>query len=480
MTGAIDPREARPLALVGRGSQGEVWLATAGTRLVALKLLRTRDEAAAAALLSTAEQWLGDGEAGVLPLLAVARLSEAPEALRRLAGPPGVVLALPFVNGPTARELGERLGSFPPVAVATALAQLAQPLSRLHADGRRHLDVKPENVLVGADGRLHLFDPSLGETRGSPGYAAPEQGAPAGSALVGSSADAHALGRLGFALWSGVFPSPERLRLPELPVPPPNAPPELRRALERLADLLRALVAARPEERPPLAEAAREAEEIAVALGADGLQGPIRQLLAQAGSFSRLEALAAELARQGVAAPGLPRAARSGRRLLWPALGLGVGLLAVGGLASLRLRRPAPPAAASSPDAGPRFLPLALGERPPEGWGGFQITVVNPESRVAVLSYMADVIWEHRDPKLGESYKIALRPDEYLYDQDSSLPGAKFQTFPLTVVAGDTVPYKTPPYRQRAPLRTGAKQNPKDPNDPWSPLTPEEKERIAR
>jgi serine/threonine protein kinase len=115
---------------------------------------------------------------------------------------PYLVMAL--VEGPTlADEL--RFGPLPTTRVAEIGAALADALSYVHSQGLVHRDVKPANVLISADGRVHLADfgiarlvdsshlTSAGEVVGTPAYFAPEQvtGEP-----VGPPSDVYALGLL--------------------------------------------------------------------------------------------------------------------------------------------------------------------------------------------------------------------------------------------------------------------------------------------
>src|SRR4051812_11823896 len=87
-----------------------------------------------------------------------------------------------------------------------ALRQLAAGLSALHAAGKVHRDIKPNNILVQRDGRLVLLDFGLvtDATRenwadegvvGTTAYMAPEQAA---SKPVGPEADCYAVGVLLF------------------------------------------------------------------------------------------------------------------------------------------------------------------------------------------------------------------------------------------------------------------------------------------
>ncbi|HVW80831.1 MAG TPA: serine/threonine-protein kinase [Mycobacteriales bacterium] len=111
-------------------------------------------------------------------------------------------LVMTLVEGPTlAEEL--RYGALPSDRVAEIGTALADALSYVHSQGLIHRDVKPANVLISSDGRVHLADfgiarlvdashvTTAGEVVGTPAYFAPEQvtGEP-----VGPPADVYALG----------------------------------------------------------------------------------------------------------------------------------------------------------------------------------------------------------------------------------------------------------------------------------------------
>jgi serine/threonine protein kinase len=111
-------------------------------------------------------------------------------------------LVMTLVEGPTlAEEL--RYGPLPSDRVAEIGIALADGLAYVHSQGLIHRDVKPANVLISADGRVHLADfgisrlvnashvTNAGEVVGTPAYFAPEQVA---GEPVGPPADVYALG----------------------------------------------------------------------------------------------------------------------------------------------------------------------------------------------------------------------------------------------------------------------------------------------
>ncbi|MCP3138639.1 serine/threonine-protein kinase [Pyxidicoccus xibeiensis] len=180
------------LERLGAGGMGVVYAAFDPEleRKVAVKLLRSRPEDARAA---------AEGQARLLrEAQAMARLSH-PHVLPVFdVGVVGdrVFVAMELVEGRDARQWREQA----PRTWAQVLAvylQAARGLSAAHAAGLVHRDFKPENVLVGTDGRARVMDFGLaraaagapgaagaaphwrvtleGQVQGTPAYMAPEQ-----------------------------------------------------------------------------------------------------------------------------------------------------------------------------------------------------------------------------------------------------------------------------------------------------------------
>jgi tetratricopeptide (TPR) repeat protein len=190
---------------IGRGSYGDVYRAYDRrlNRTVALKLLRRRDRLESAVI-----------DEGRL----MARVHH-PHVVtvygaERIEGRVG--LWMHFVDGGTLEEEVQNHGPLAPLEVAKAGIQLAQALGAVHAAGLLHRDVKAQNAMRDADGRVLLTDFGTGrelseaagsdgrhELAGTPLYMAPEvlNGAPASV-----SSDVYGLGVVLFHLATGSFP----------------------------------------------------------------------------------------------------------------------------------------------------------------------------------------------------------------------------------------------------------------------------------
>lgn len=170
-----------------------------------------------------------------------------------------VVVASPLVAGGSVHTL---LGDYGPLAdelVADLLDQLLAGLAHAHGAGLVHRDVTPANLLLDAtgDGRPHLWladfglavrsgEPrltGLGTVLGTPGYLPPEVLA---GALPAPGADLYAAGQVALALLRGTEPTVAG---------EPGGVPE--RVGARLREVVGALVAADPADRPESADAAR-------------------------------------------------------------------------------------------------------------------------------------------------------------------------------------------------------------------------------
>jgi serine/threonine protein kinase len=172
-------------------------------------------------------------------------------------------LVMQLVEGNTlADEL--RRGPLGPDRTARYGATLADALAYVHAQGFVHRDVKPANVLISGDGRVHLADfgiarlvdsahvTSTGEVLGTPAYFAPEQvsGRP-----VGPAADVYALGIVLLECLTGRRPFEGTAM--EVAMARVNRDPELPASLpEPWRDLLRAMTAREAAQRVTAPQAA--------------------------------------------------------------------------------------------------------------------------------------------------------------------------------------------------------------------------------
>ena len=215
---------------------------------------------------------------------AVRELEREGEALARLAHPVIVRgfdvvtdgrfphLLIEHLEGPTLREEIVRDGALPLEQLLPIGLHVASALHYLAAEGMVHLDVKPDNVVMGAPPRL--IDLSVARTIaaaelirrpvGTDGYMAPEQ-CDAAFGPVGPPADVFGLAATLHHAVSGERPFVRdgAQRFPQVERGPAPLP---RRVPGALADLLHRALARSAAERPTAAELAAGLEPLVAAL----------------------------------------------------------------------------------------------------------------------------------------------------------------------------------------------------------------------
>ena len=138
-------------ARIAHGGMATVYLAmdTRLDRQVALKVMHAelaRDE-------EFVRRFIGEAKS-------VARLSHqnVVAVFDQGSDGPFLYLAMEYVPGRTLKEMLRERGRFTPAAALDIMAGVLDGLAAAHASGIVHRDVKPENVLLTADGRMKVAD----------------------------------------------------------------------------------------------------------------------------------------------------------------------------------------------------------------------------------------------------------------------------------------------------------------------------------
>lgn len=251
------------LRALGGGNRYEAWLVwdEALFALGVAKLLRpdqTEDEKALRDL---------GREVEVLGALAHPTLVRSFDAV--LDGPRPHVL-IEHLEGPSLRRLIRRDGALPLPQLLPLAAHVAGALQYMAGAGYVHLDVKPDNIIMGLPPRL--IDLSIartleraGRTSGPLGtdpYMAPEQCVEEPSPPIGTAADSWGLGATLFHAITGEKPFPSgtpEQRFPQLEEPPRELPPS---TPAPLAELIAEMLDRDPTRRPSCGDAVERIEPL--------------------------------------------------------------------------------------------------------------------------------------------------------------------------------------------------------------------------
>ena len=122
---------------------------------------------------------------------------------------------LEYINGPSLRDVLDRLGPIDIERACHFLNQIADALGHLHARGLVHLDVKPQNILFSDDYTVKLIDFGIaqqagsaqevlnGQAFGTVTYVSPEQ---ASGGVVAVASDVYSLGCVVYEMITGTPP----------------------------------------------------------------------------------------------------------------------------------------------------------------------------------------------------------------------------------------------------------------------------------
>src|SRR5579859_7539728 len=180
-TGTVLANRYEILALLGQGGMGAVYKAHDKEleRTVALKLIRA-DLASNPEILRRFKQEL---------ILARQVTHENVIRIFDLGQSEGIkFISMDFVEGQDLRVLLLERGKFPAEQAARLMLQICRALEAAHAEGVIHRDLKPQNIMLDANGRAYVMDfgiarsaylPGMTQTGaliGTPEYMSPEQG----------------------------------------------------------------------------------------------------------------------------------------------------------------------------------------------------------------------------------------------------------------------------------------------------------------
>jgi hypothetical protein len=196
--GAIVAGRYRLAAHIGTGGTSDVWRAydESRDRAVTVKILRDpKDSDARRHFLAEARRLETLDHPSIVPVLGIH------EALG------DTLIAFEHVEGEPLDQIARSGTALAPRKVALLLIQIADAVEAFHSHGFVHLDLKPANVLIAADGRPRLLDFGIAEQGGPASRASDVYGL---AAIAKELLGPHPTPRVASVLRRGLEPDPAR------------------------------------------------------------------------------------------------------------------------------------------------------------------------------------------------------------------------------------------------------------------------------
>ena len=259
------------LQLLGRGGMGAVYKArdTELDRTVAIKLIRGELARNPEILRRFKQELILARQVTHKNVIRIYDLGQA-DGIK--------FITMDFVEGRDLRSSLAEIGKFPPEQAAKLMLQICRALEAAHSEGVIHRDLKPQNIMLDAKGRVYVMDfgiarsaylPGMTQTGaliGTPEYMSPEQAR--GEKLTEHS-DLFSLGVIFYELLTGQSPYPGEAplatlwkRLQEKPKPPIEIDPTVPKALN---DIVMKALEIEPDKR--WASAREMAQQLEIFLG---------------------------------------------------------------------------------------------------------------------------------------------------------------------------------------------------------------------
>ncbi|HLJ59330.1 MAG TPA: PASTA domain-containing protein [bacterium] len=204
----------------------------------------------------------------------VARFEREAEAVARLSHPHMVqvydhgrdgdvhFIVMEFIEGENLKTLLRRVGPLDEAQAARIATQVCDVLEYAHAEGIVHRDIKPQNILIAADGQVKVTDFGIaralaattitetGTVLGSVQYLSPEQARGLG---VGRRADLYSLGVVLYEMVTGALPfdgdTPIAIALKHMHIPAPVPRRDGARVSEAMEGIILKALAKPPDQR---------------------------------------------------------------------------------------------------------------------------------------------------------------------------------------------------------------------------------------